>query len=142
MKEKTGMNEKTGIWILGGLAIILGLNGLYMLIDPILWFDTTPGVKRSGAPNTHFIRDIGIIYFEIAVLIAVAIRYAHLRFALLMAGGGWLLGHAVFHFVEASCGIITWSQFLIDIPGVIVPGLLVPLLALALRPPKQETVHV
>ena len=132
------MTGKPALWIIGLLGVILALNGLYMLIDPILWFDTTPGVQRTGAPNVHFIRDIGLIYLQAGAMMLIGLQMAQLRFVLTLSAGVWLLGHAVFHFVEASCGIISWTQFLIDIPGVIVPGVAVPLLAFAVRSRNLE----
>jgi len=128
------MSTKLTLWAIAGLAIIFIANGLYMLIDPVLWFDTTPGVKRTGAPNTHLIRDVGLVYAQVGIMMVIALQMAQYRFVLIIAGGAWLLGHAVFHFVEAACGIITWGQLMIDIPGVIVPGIVVPLLAFASRP--------
>ena len=41
-------------------AIFLSLNGLFMLIAPLVWYDFVPGVTDTGFFNQHFIRDIGI----------------------------------------------------------------------------------
>ena len=46
-------------------AILLGGNAIFMLVAPITWYETTPGVVLTGPPNIHFIRDIGLIYLTI-----------------------------------------------------------------------------
>lgn len=116
----------------------MAVNGLFMLIDPMMWFDTTPGVARTGLPNLHFIRDIGLVYFAVGAGLIWAVRDVHNRLALCVAASVWLMGHALFHTWEVLAGVCTLSQYLVDVPGVLLPGLLSVLLCFAVKDDAKE----
>ena len=80
------------LWIIS--AVHLG-TGLFMLIDPKGWYDTVPGVSMLGAYNTHFIRDVGLIYLVSASGFLFGLRRGS-ESALLVAGA-WPACHAIYH---------------------------------------------
>lgn len=78
------------------IAISYGLNGLWMIVDPKLWYDTIPGITMLGPYNTHFLRDVGIIYGVSAGGFVWGLR-AGTSPALIMAAA-WPALHAIYHF--------------------------------------------
>ena len=110
------------------LAILLGflglLNGLFMLVDPELWYWTVPGVPERGPFNQHFVRDIGFTYILLGLaLIGGAFHSGH-RFILWAASSAWLTCHAFFHFWEVYVGICGPDFLIIDFGGVTLPAVL------------------
>jgi hypothetical protein len=101
------------------LAIVIGGNGLWMLIAPLAWFTTVPGVAASGAFNAHFVRDVGAAYalcglalFLLARGFAPARPYAR-------AGVAFLLVHAALHLIETVTGVRNVEHLVSDLPGVV-----------------------
>ena len=72
-------------------AIAYALNGLFMLAEPRLWYDTIPGIPMLGPYNTHFVRDVGILYLVVWGLRPGAQNV--LLFACV-----WPALHAIYHF--------------------------------------------
>jgi len=119
------------------VGLMLALNGLYMIIAPLGWYEAVPGVARTGPPNPHFIRDIGLMYLTSAGLLALALRRPDQKRLLIGIAALWISAHGLFHIWEWLAGVCTFDQFLTDAPGVIVPAII--LIALALLPAaKQE----
>ena len=92
--------DKLKIIALAATGILTALNGLFMIIEPLTWFETIPGVSRTGLPNSHLIRDVGIAYLAIGMGLIWVIKSAAHRFAVCVAATAWLGGHALFHFWE------------------------------------------
>jgi hypothetical protein len=111
-----------------GTAAVLGLvalaNGSYMLIAPMNWYFTVPGVPLSGPFNQHFLRDIGLIFVFISAAFLVGIARPEWRVALWGSASLWLAGHALFHVFEVTCGIREPSALVQDFPAVSVPALI------------------
>lgn len=66
-----------GAIILLGLVfncIFLTLNGLFMIVEPKLWYEVIPGVVSTGFYNQHFIRDIGIVQLMLGMAYIVGWR--------------------------------------------------------------------
>lgn len=122
------------------MAIILGLNGLFMLWDPMAWFDTVPGVKRTGPPNQHLIRDVGLAYMVSTLLLIMALRQPAQKRLLVGIAAMWITGHALFHIWEWLAGVCTFNQFMTDVPGVLFPSII--LIILAFLPNQKDTSHV
>ncbi len=122
------------------MALSLGLNGLFMLGDPISWFDMVPGVKRTGPPNPHLIRDVGLAYLVSAILLVMALRQPAQKRLLVGIAALWITGHALFHIWEWLAGVCTFDQFMTDVPGVVIPALI--LIGLACLPNQKDTRHV
>lgn len=78
------------------IAISYGLNGLWMLVDPKLWYDTIPGITMLGPYNTHFLRDVGIVYGVCAGGFAWGLGTG--RSPALIVAAAWPALHALYHF--------------------------------------------
>lgn len=106
-------------WI---LPVLLGANGLVMLLFPAQWYPAVPGVTETGPYNPHFIRDIGAAYLASAVGLG---WWASTRqIGGVIAAAVFLGLHLVVHFAEAVLGHHAVSDIGRDFVGVYLPGLL------------------
>ncbi len=114
-----------GLFGLGNLA-----NGLWMLADPVHWYYTLPAaVPDFGPLNEHFVRDIGCIFTLLGGgLIGAAFRPSW-RFGATAAAAGFSLLHAFVHVVDTARGLVGPEHWLIDLPGVYLPAILLSALA-------------
>ncbi len=129
-------NKGFDYWILAGLGLIMAANGAFMFFAPEMWFEITPGVKRTGPPNTHFIRDIGVTYAGVGALLIMAARDINKRALWAGLAGGWLAMHGVVHLYELATCIAPLSSVQIDFLTVYLPGPLA--LWMALRAKQKE----
>ncbi|WDI32829.1 hypothetical protein PUV54_06415 [Hyphococcus flavus] len=83
-------------YIIYFIAVSYAFNGLFMLIEPRLWYDTIPGVPMLGPYNTHFVRDIGILYLVTAGGFVWGLRPA--QNSVLLFACVWPALHAIYHF--------------------------------------------
>src|SRR6266436_8628044 len=90
-------------------GIFLSVNGLFMLVAPLVWYDFVPGVTDTGFFNQHFIRDIGIIQLFLGVAFGIGMIRPERRIGLWAAATLWLIAHAVFHLWEVAVGICSPS---------------------------------
>ena len=106
------------------LPVLLGLNGLIMLILPGPWYDAVPGVTQTGPFNPHFVRDIGAAYLACAAGLAWwAARRTGPAGALLPVAV--FLGlHMIVHLVESLIGHHPVSDIGRDFVGVYLPALI------------------
>ena len=101
-------------------------NGLWMLLFAENWYLNLPaGIEDTGPLNTHFVHDIGLVYC-IAGLAAfycasriTNCKAVHIGLAL------FTVGHAFIHVVEISIGLLPPSHWLIDLPLLFVPAMLI-----------------
>ena len=77
------------------IAVNYAINGLFMLISPHGWYDTVPGVSMLGPYNTHFIRDVGLVYLVVAGAFFWGLRGT--RSAALIVAAAWPALHALYH---------------------------------------------
>lgn len=106
------------------LGLLMGANGVFMLVDPVNWHFAVPGVTATGPFNQHFLRDIGLIFVMIgAAYILGAARPAD-RVLLWAAPSLWLSGHALFHLWEVAAGICAPSAIPRDFAAVTLPALI------------------
>jgi hypothetical protein len=105
-------------------AIFLTVNGIFMLIDPLLWYDVVPGVSTTGFFNQHFIRDIGIIQLFLGLAFAIGTFRPDRRIGLWAAATLWLSAHALFHFWEVAVGICAPAAIPRDFAAVTLPALI------------------
>jgi hypothetical protein len=108
----------------------LSLNGLFMLVDPLTWYDIVPGVRDTGFFNQHFIRDIGMIQLFLGVAFGVGMFVPERRIGLWAGATVWLIAHAAFHLWEVAVGICAPSVIPRDFPAVTLPAILGVLLTL------------
>lgn len=104
-------------------GLFLSGNGLFMLVDPQLWYDLVPGVTDTGFFNQHFIRDIGIIQLFLGVAFVVGMLRTERRIGLWAAATLWLAAHAVFHVWEVAAGTCSASALVRDFPAVSLPAI-------------------
>jgi len=111
-------------------AVSIG-NGLWMLFFAENWYFNLPaGIEDTGPLNTHFVHDIGLVYTIAGLAALYCARnisncwYVHLGLTL------FTVGHALIHVVEILLGLLPPSHWLIDLPLLFVPAVLI----LALTP--------
>lgn len=78
------------------IAVAYALNGLWLLVDPQLWYDTIPGITMLGPYNTHFLRDVGIVYLVSGAGLWWGLGRG--RGAALVIAAAWPALHAIYHF--------------------------------------------
>jgi hypothetical protein len=126
MKAKTGNSFVVGVMFV--IAAVNGLvlfgNGLFMLVDPMKWYLSVPGVTTTGQFNQHFIRDIGIIQMFLGAAFGLGWFRPAGRVTAWAAATSWLIAHALFHVWEVAVGICGPSALARDFPGVSLPALL------------------
>ena len=105
-------------------GVFLSANGLFMLIDPLTWYELVPGVTDTGFFNQHFIRDIGIIQLFIGVAFGLGMIVPERRVGLWAAATLWLCAHALFHFWEVAVGICSPAVIPRDFPAVTLPAII------------------
>lgn len=105
-------------------GLFLSLNGLFMLIAPLTWYELVPGVTDTGFFNQHFVRDIGIIQLFLGVAFIVGMLRPERRIGLWGAATLWLSAHALFHLWEVAAGICAPSAIPRDFPAVTLPALI------------------
>lgn len=106
-------------------GVVMVLNGLWMLGHAFHWFATLPaGLADTGEPNGHFIRDVGLCYgiFGVALLWCCADLAARRAVFVMVAAFG--VGHALGHVAEILTGALPHTHWLIDLPLVLLPGVL------------------
>jgi hypothetical protein len=112
------------VWIMVAFnGIFLSVNGLFMLVAPLVWYEFVPGVTDTGFFNQHFIRDIGIIQLFLGVAFGIGIIRPERRIGLWAAATLWLIAHAVFHLWEVAVGICAPSVIPRDFPAVTLPAI-------------------
>ena len=104
-------------------GLFLSVNGIFMLVAPLAWYELVPGVTDTGFFNQHFVRDIGIIQLFIGVAFILGMLRPERRIGLWAAATLWLSAHALFHFWEVAVGICAASAIPRDFPAVTLPAL-------------------
>lgn len=111
-------------------GLFLSVNGVFMLVAPLTWYDMVPGVTDTGFFNQHFIRDIGIIQLFLGVAFAVGMMRPERRIGLWTVATLWLAAHALFHVWEVAVGICGPSALVRDFAAVSLPAILGAVLTL------------
>ncbi len=110
--------------LIGFFNSALIANGIAMLALPAIWYGLIPGVAETGPFNPHFIRDIGGAYL-VAGGSLMWFWFDRRARPAAIAGAAFLTLHAFVHFWDAASGRETLRQLLIDLPTVVLPGLVV-----------------
>jgi hypothetical protein len=115
--------------------LVLGLlnlgNGLWMLLAPAGWYRGLPaGVPDTGPLNVHFVRDIGAAFTTIGVAFLVAAPDARRHRGVLLAAALFYVLHALIHVADLASGRLDADHWLIDLPGVFAPAILLVVLSL------------
>lgn len=124
MMGKPDLGDRLVQLLLALTALIALANGGYMIWDSYAWYQAVPGVKFTGPPNQHFIKDIGLAYLTVAIMLGYAARYPQGRWLAAVAGTMWLLFHGLLHVYEVVTGACEPAVFWGDAPGTLGPPLL------------------
>lgn len=115
-------------WVFGLMNIA---NGLWMLLAPEHWYQNLPaGVPDTGPLNVHFVRDIGAAFTTAGVVLCAAAPKARRRRGVVLAVTLFFALHALVHVVDLLTGRLDAAHWLIDLPGVFLPVLLLGVLCL------------
>jgi len=122
-------------WLLIFFAATSAANAVWMLVDPQRWYHDLPaGVPDTGPYNEHFVRDIGAAFATMAVALAWAAVRPRWRAPLVTIAALFLAAHAALHVFDTARGFLDAHHWLLDLPGVYLPALiLIPLAIAALR---------
>jgi hypothetical protein len=115
-------------WILGLISVG---NGLWMLFSPEGWYYGLPAaVPDTGPLNLHFVRDIGSAFMTLGIALwAGAVKPAWRRPAL-YANALFFTLHALVHVSDLLSGRLHGDHWLVDLPGVFAPTLVLLVLCL------------
>ncbi|HTF34500.1 MAG TPA: hypothetical protein VK714_12495 [Myxococcota bacterium] len=131
------------LFLLGTLDL---MNALWMLIAPESWYANLPaGVPDTGPLNVHFVRDIGCAFLAtgIGLVWAAVTSQVAVRFACVALAAVFVVGHGAVHLLDLSRGALDARHWLLDLPGVFVPALILVALTLhsareAARPERRS----
>ena len=118
------MGMRTTFRILGLLNLA---NGLWMLLAPGGWYHHLPAaVPDTGPLNPHFVRDIGAAFVTIGAVLLLAPPSRRVLLAVTL----FYVLHAVVHVTDLTAGRLGAEHWLIDLPGVFLPALVLGALCL------------
>jgi len=86
--------------LLALLGAAQATNGLAMLAAPVGWYAAMPGVAMTGPLNSHFVRDIGLIFLASGAALMLGARKGRDAAVLAAAGAAWPAMHGLFHVYE------------------------------------------
>jgi hypothetical protein len=121
--------------------LALVANGAVMLTLPALWYGIIPGIAETGPFNPHFVRDVGAAYLVAGGALLWFLRDKSARPAAI-AGAAFLTLHALLHLADAAAGREALRQLVLDIPTVILPGLVIFTVARRRSTSHEEKRHV
>lgn len=121
------------IWIVVFLGVTTFANALWMLAGPMHWYTELPAaVPDTGPFNPHFVRDIGCAFLTTGVALVWAFFSPRFRLPLITISAVFLAAHAILHAYDTLRGALGHDHWMLDLPGVYLPGLLLPFIAFRL----------
>ena len=106
-------------------------NGAWMLLFPLSWYTDLPaGVPHTGPFNAHFVRDLGVAFLTTGVAFAWSARNIDRAYPVHIGLTLFFTGHALIHLLDITTGHLPSTHWLIDLPGVFVPALIMIVLAI------------
>jgi hypothetical protein len=120
-------------------------NAVWMLVGPMHWYTDLPAaVPDTGPFNPHFVRDIGCAFLATGIALIWAYRRPDYRVPLVSIAAVFLAAHAILHAYDTLRGALGHDHWLLDLPGVYLPGLALPVIAirLASREAGQEQLAI
>ena len=129
------MNERRSwlFWVLLISGLLSAANAAWMLWDPQLWYHELPaGVPDTGPYNEHFVRDIGTAFLTLALAFVWAAYAPRWRPPLLAIATFFLVAHAGLHLFDTARGFLDAHHWMLDLPGVYLPALILLPLSLHL----------
>jgi Domain of unknown function (DUF4345) len=123
-----GRGMRAFFWLFGVLNVA---NGLWMLLGPAAWYRELPAaVPDTGPLNLHFVRDIGSAFLTLGVMFLVAAPRAAWRREVVVAAAMFYGLHALVHVTDLTSGRLGADHWLIDLPGVFLPAVVLVVLCL------------
>ena len=105
-------------------------NGVWMLLFPLSWYTDLPAaVPNTGPFNQHFVRDLGVVFLLIGLAFGWAALNVNRSRSVHLVVTAFFTGHALIHLADIVAGRLPHSHWMIDMPGVFVPALLMIILA-------------
>jgi hypothetical protein len=121
------------MWIVVFLGVTTFANALWMLAGPMHWYTELPAaVPDTGPFNPHFVRDIGCAFLTTGVALVWAFFSPRFRLPLITISAVFLAAHAILHAYDTLRGALGHDHWMLDLPGVYLPGLLLPFIAFRL----------
>ena len=118
-------------WLLALIGLGSLANGVWMLLSPGHWYAELPaGVPDYGPLNVHFVRDIGCAFVTVGAALIWAARRVDLRFPLVAVAGLFFVAPAVLHVHDTLRGLVESQHWLLDLPGVYLPAVLLVVAAI------------
>ena len=118
------------------IAVVGTVNGIWMLADPGHWYEHLPaGVPDTGPLNSHFVRDIGCAFLTIGIGLLWALRNPDYRTPLVGVAALFYVAHAILHVYDTGLGGLGNDHWLLDLPGVYLPAILLAVAAFRWRSP-------
>jgi hypothetical protein len=106
-------------------------NGAWMLLFPQSWYRDLPAaVPHTGPFNAHFVRDLGVAFLVAGVAFAWSARNIDRSYPVHIGLTIFFTGHALIHLVDIATGHLPTTHWLIDLPGVFLPALVMIVLAI------------
>ena len=126
--------------LIGGLVTVA--NALWMLAGPMHWYEELPAaVPDTGPFNPHFVRDIGCAFLTTGIALLWAERSPKFRFPLTTVSAIFLAAHALLHAYDTMRGALGHNHWLLDLPGVYAPGILLPIVAWMIGQHEKGDLH-
>lgn len=132
------MRWTIGAVLAGFLGLVMGANGLVMLLAGPWWYGAVPGVPTTGPFNPHFVKDIGAAYLVVGASLGAFAWRPAAAFSALVASTGFLTLHAAIHVGDALASRTCGQDLIRDLPGIFIPALIgLGLVAAFLNPAKE-----
>lgn len=119
-----GMKENQLSIILSFFGAVNVGNGIWMLLFVDNWFNAIPGVHDTGPLNRHFVHDVGMVYLLAGVALIWCARHVRSTRYVYLSVMLFFVGHAAIHVIEIIIGLLPPSHWLIDLPLIFVPALI------------------
>jgi hypothetical protein len=127
--------------VAGLLALMMGANGVVMLVAGAWWYTVVPGVPQTGPYNPHFVKDIGATYLIVALGLAWFAARPRQGWPALVAAAAFLVLHGFIHVADAIASPICGHDLIRDTPGVFLPAIIAAALALSCLPERKGVSH-
>jgi hypothetical protein len=82
------------------VAVLFTGQGLFMLVQPEIWYQSLPSVPHTGPLNVHFVRDIGAAYLASGFAILLGMWRSSWRTPAAIPAFIFIGLHAVLHLIE------------------------------------------
>lgn len=113
-------------WIFG---ILGAANGLWMILSPSGWFYGLPAaVPDTGPLNLHFVRDVGAAYLTFGIAFCFTAPDARRHRGVVLTAAAFYVLHALFHVFDLVTGRLGSHHWLLDLPGVFLPAVILVVL--------------